>query len=446
MDVSVNVSGEVLAARCAGRMDTVGAREVETALRAAWTDAVRHVMLDLAATSYLSSAGLRVILAAHKRVSARGGELALCGVPPYAAQVLEVTGFGDAFPRYAQPADALRHWRQQAEEHNIETDWDRLPVEPLTGGRLRVIQRRIAAPVVKVMGDIADVLHARVTPRQIASKKFFDTEYSIGFGGLGGRLQDYFSIMGEMITVGGTMVWLPTDGQDTPDFLIPKTDRGDVMIRTGYNVSIAGGFQELLEYESQASEGGTIAALYEELFAYARRRATDYRGLLGLAMVADMAAVLGSGIRKSAVADFAPANGKLITDESNIGEWMECDRAPRQQDVTALIVGVGACLRDNLSGYDAAQLNKVFYLHPANVGEKTQLLHNHCVMFKPMPFPARPVDLEDEIRRVVQEGEFLDMRHLLDNSRIRRALIGLACVQAVEADERALAEAGGDTG
>ena len=123
-----------------------------------------------------------------------------------------------------------------------------------------------------MLGDVRDVLHARITPAHLCSKRFSETEYSIGLGGLGDRLEDYFPLMGEMITVGGTMVWLPTDGHDTPDFLIPRKDTGQITLRTVFNVVIAGGFNELMRFESGAAEGTPIDVLYRALFDLARQR------------------------------------------------------------------------------------------------------------------------------------------------------------------------------
>jgi hypothetical protein len=55
------------------------------------------------------------------------------------------------------------------------------------------------------MGDVKDVLYSRVSVDHLCSKKFSETEYSIGLGGLGNQLEDTSRIMGEMMTIGGTM-------------------------------------------------------------------------------------------------------------------------------------------------------------------------------------------------------------------------------------------------
>ena len=66
------------------------------------------------------------------------------------------------------------------------------------------------------------------------------------------------------------------------------------------------------------------------------------------------------------------------------------------------------------------------------------MLHNHAVVFQPLPLPDPAAGLEAAIESVVDAGEFIDMRHLLDNSRVSRALVGIGYVQRVEADDRAV--------
>jgi hypothetical protein len=239
-----------------------------------------------------------------------------------------------------------------------------------------------------------------------------------------------------MITVGGTMVWLPTDGHDTPDFLIPQKDTGQITLRTAFNVVIAGGFNELMWFESRAAEGTSIDTLYRALFDLARQRRPDYRGVIGLAMRAQMGAVWGAGIKRSPIQEHAPTNHEMITHSSNVGQWFDFDATPRHEGATALICGVGADLTSDLSTYEQEEMNAVFYLNPGQVQNTRELLHNHGVLFSPLPFPEQPASLEAEIKRVVDEGDFIDMRHLLDRSCIRQALIGVSYIQSFRRDPR----------
>ena len=76
-----------------GRLDTVSAPELETEVGDR-LDGVRELTLDMAQLQYISSAGLRVLLAAQKRMN-RQGQMRLTGVGEVVMEVLEVTGFAD---------------------------------------------------------------------------------------------------------------------------------------------------------------------------------------------------------------------------------------------------------------------------------------------------------------------------------------------------------------
>ena len=43
----------------------------------------------------MSSAGLRLLLAAHKTMAGKGGELQIANVQPDVREVLDITGFSD---------------------------------------------------------------------------------------------------------------------------------------------------------------------------------------------------------------------------------------------------------------------------------------------------------------------------------------------------------------
>ena len=76
-----------------GRLDTTTSPQLETELSAS-LDGVTHLTLDMAKLVYLSSAGLRVILAAQKRMN-KQGKMVVRHVDDTIMEVFEVTGFVD---------------------------------------------------------------------------------------------------------------------------------------------------------------------------------------------------------------------------------------------------------------------------------------------------------------------------------------------------------------
>lgn len=446
MEISFQRREKIVHVSLHGRFDAVGSRDVEKNLNLLFLPGDHYLILDMVRVDYLSSAGLRVILSIFQRLRKSNGAIAIVGLQPYCRNVLEMTGFSTSFPIFDSNTEAMVFMEGQIRERSQVENWDALETVTLDCGTFRIIPQPTVESTVEVLGNVNDVLYCRITPDHLSSKNFFSTEYSIGLGGLGDRLDDYFPIMGEMITIGGTMVWLPTDGNDIPDFLIPHKDTGQITIRTAFNASIAGGFNELMVFESVSPEGTAIDDLYRALYHLARTRDTGFRGVLGVAIQAQMPSLLGAGIRQSPILERAPKNGEMILHSSNVDQWFEFDAVPRHRDVTGLICGLGVDLSADLSRYNQEQLHSVFYIHPTHGenDEKEQvLLHNHAVVFNSLPFPERPVNFDREIKNVVEKGDFVDMRHLLDRSTVSKALIGIGYIQEFRRDPRGYRGIGG---
>ena len=93
MTISKTVNGTELTLALEGRLDTVTAPELEKELKES-LDSAERLILDFSKLDYISSAGLRVLLSAHKMMVAKGG-MKVTNVNEIVAEVFEVTGFAD---------------------------------------------------------------------------------------------------------------------------------------------------------------------------------------------------------------------------------------------------------------------------------------------------------------------------------------------------------------
>ena len=93
MIITKKTNGRSLEIALEGRLDTVTAPELEKELNAS-LDAANALTLDLTKLDYISSAGLRVLLSAHKIMSRKGG-MKITNVKEIVSEVFEVTGFAD---------------------------------------------------------------------------------------------------------------------------------------------------------------------------------------------------------------------------------------------------------------------------------------------------------------------------------------------------------------
>ena len=93
MNIQKTVSGTTLMVALEGRLDTTTAPKLEEELRGS-VAGVSRLVFDLAKLEYVSSAGLRVLLAMQKLMN-RQGAMLLRNVNEAVMKVFEVTGFSD---------------------------------------------------------------------------------------------------------------------------------------------------------------------------------------------------------------------------------------------------------------------------------------------------------------------------------------------------------------
>jgi anti-anti-sigma factor len=90
-----------------GRVDSVSSGELERHVVARLEAGERRIVIDMAGVEYISSAGLRVLLVAAKRLKPPAGALVLCGLGPGVRTVLELAGFMSLFVVEPARAQAL---------------------------------------------------------------------------------------------------------------------------------------------------------------------------------------------------------------------------------------------------------------------------------------------------------------------------------------------------
>ncbi len=93
MNIIKKTEGKTLNIALEGRLDTTTAPQLEAELKQSIADST-ELNLDFAKLEYISSAGLRVLLAAQK-VMNKQGEMVIRNVNDVIAEVFEVTGFAD---------------------------------------------------------------------------------------------------------------------------------------------------------------------------------------------------------------------------------------------------------------------------------------------------------------------------------------------------------------
>ena len=93
MNIEQKKDGKALVLALAGRLDTVTAPELEAALNDALAG-VEELTFDFEKLDYISSAGLRVLLATQKTMN-RQGSMKVIHANEMILEIFDVTGFSD---------------------------------------------------------------------------------------------------------------------------------------------------------------------------------------------------------------------------------------------------------------------------------------------------------------------------------------------------------------
>jgi anti-sigma B factor antagonist len=100
LDVTTRSMDGITIIDVSGRMDAATSRDVETALNSIIESGTRKIVFHGKDLSYISSSGLRVILASLKRLKQDSGEMALAALQPAPLEVIKMTGFDRIFTLY----------------------------------------------------------------------------------------------------------------------------------------------------------------------------------------------------------------------------------------------------------------------------------------------------------------------------------------------------------
>lgn len=113
MDVRVSLEDAIPVLTLTGRFDGAGAGDFDQRVSALEIAGV-HWVIDMSGVSYLSSLGIRSLVALDTRLKARDGGLVLAGLAPLVLKVLQVSRLDQCMQIVATPDDAFERARASA--------------------------------------------------------------------------------------------------------------------------------------------------------------------------------------------------------------------------------------------------------------------------------------------------------------------------------------------
>jgi anti-anti-sigma factor len=373
MDITRQKHNDRLVLQLTGRLDANWCDHVQAALDAAVRDGEHHLQLDLAGVSYISSAGLRVLLAAFKQLQAINGRCVVIRGSAAVRSILELAGLDQLLvAEETAPAAA-------------ETGASRATA----GARYELYRLSASAPGIRLATIATD------DPDRAPAIRFGPHAFALGIGALGGTAADCAPRFGEFLAVSGTAAFQPSDGSSRPDFLLSQ----GALVPAGRlfsGLSGTGDFTLLARFA--ATDEARTVGLVELASA-----ALEFSAAPAAAFVAvtETAGLVGAALRRSPAAD--PAADRFAFPA--IRDWLTFTGERAFRDSASLLVGVVARPGTPLDPQ----------LRP--LGGTGLLAHVHAAAFPYRPLRKGRIDLPATLGELFDGPGLTAVLHLLADPR-----------------------------
>lgn len=107
VDIQVSAQDAVTLVEASGRIDSMTANEFGAALINVIDEGAARIVLDLSQVDYMSSAGLRELVAALKRVKRISGDMRIANPSPRVSEIMEMAGLDTIFLIFATQLEAV---------------------------------------------------------------------------------------------------------------------------------------------------------------------------------------------------------------------------------------------------------------------------------------------------------------------------------------------------
>ena len=107
MEVTVKEVNEVSVLSFEGNLDTNTAPQAQEQIDQLIDGGSSRILINFNELNYISSAGLRVLLATAKKLKAASGDLKICGLNQTVQEVFDISGFSSILSVVATEEDAL---------------------------------------------------------------------------------------------------------------------------------------------------------------------------------------------------------------------------------------------------------------------------------------------------------------------------------------------------
>jgi len=387
MEISTQQVEDALAVKVRGRLDNYWTEHLRTNLEEFVRGGAHVIRLDLSEVSFLSSAGVGLLVLTYRQLREIGGTLTIASPSVRVKQVLDLCKLSPILLTSQAPANPVERKSEIRRFTSASAAFEMLECssqKPLT---------------FELIGDPGLLKSCGFGPKDCQALKFPASTFGVGLGAFGHGFEDAQSRFGEFLAVGGSAAYLPTDGTNVPDFMVCS---GDLVpeVNVLYGLRCEGGFTHLLRFESTNADSPVE---FSELVVTALE--VSGAAAIGMVMVVESAGLVGAALRRSPAT--APVANTSPFQYPEVRTWLSFSTERLYSRSLVLISGVAASSANEPL---APLLRRIG-------GEASPVGHFHAAAFSYRPLKKGDIDLKATVSTLFETETLQGVLHLLNDDR-----------------------------
>ena len=366
-----------------GRLDGYWAEHLDAGLADAVREGHHKLRLDLSNVSFVSSAGIGVLVKFYKRLEAIHGALVIVRASGPVRTVLDMTRLTAMLVDDTPDNPGTLTLGSTVVRRGLLCELFELEA----GARMRV----------RAIGGEQQSARRRIVRSRRSPCRARASTIAVGIGAFGAGDADGLHRFGEFLAVSGAAACLPADGTEVPDYLVASGAEA-ATVRVSRGVVCDGAFARHLRFETTDRSGvvplADVAAVCLEM---SRSEAA------AVVIMAETSALIGAALRTSPF----DADTTDLFDFPDVRRRLTFTAEPAFRGSLALVVGV---VQKGDGPVPAAQLRPLG-------GEGNLAGHFHAAAFSFRPFKKGRLVLGDTVRTLFEDTGVQGVLHLLNDNR-----------------------------
>lgn len=384
MKITKQKKSGVLELRIDGRIDAQWSEHFSSEIEEVIRNGHHDIHLDMSDVSFMSSAGVRVLIKSYKQMDKINGTLAIINPSDSVKKLMEMSGLMEMFSAKPEQTDSMSTDTGKIIRNDTEFEVFKRQSED------KMTYRIVGNPEL-----LTDSQSGAGTSTRVKIKK--DT-MALGLGAFGENHEACKNFFGEALAVAGTATYLPPASGGAPDYLLTAGSYTPE-VQMLYAAVCEGNFSDFIRFETGDETRGIplsqLAGSLLEISGYKKA---------AVAMLTESAGLIGASLKKSPSEMSA---GENVFAYPDIRKWLSFSPERVFDRSLALVTGI---ISDGNSAQEDRFLRKI-------KGNSTIAGHFHAAAFSYQPVTRGLLNLETMLMTIFEKETLQGVIHLLSDDR-----------------------------